>query len=204
MIIKVNSDAEVEQLLDDNGELKLTAPLNIFIGGQILDRGVTIKNLIGFYYGRRPSRFQQDTVLQHSRMFGNRPREDLAVTRFYTALEIYSVMERINEFDNALREAFEKGAQTGVVFICKDPSNKIIPCSPNKISISSTKTLKPRKRMLPVGFQTDYITNIRNTLEEIDKIISDKMPNKTKKPFIMEFSAANSIIDMIAETLVLN
>jgi hypothetical protein len=55
------------------GQLRLRTPLNIFIGGQILDRGITIANLIGFYYGRDPQRFQQDTVLQHSRMYGFRP-----------------------------------------------------------------------------------------------------------------------------------
>ena len=203
MIVKVNSDSAVEQLLDDNGELELSAPLNVFIGGQILDRGVTIRNFIGFYYGRRPLRFQQDTVLQHSRIYGNRPREDLAVTRFCTALGIYSVLERINEFDNALREAFEKGAHAGVVFICKDSSNRIIPCSPNKISISSTTTLKPGMRMLPIGFQTEYIKYIRDIIEEIDRVIFDKMPDETGKPFIMELSTANSIIDMIAETLVM-
>jgi hypothetical protein len=203
MIVKVNSDAAVEQLLDDNGELELSAPLNVFIGGQILDRGVTIRNFIGFYYGRRPVRFQQDTVLQHSRIYGNRPREDLAVTRFYTALEIYSVLERINEFDNALREAFEKGAHAGVVFICKDSSNRIIPCNPNKISISSTTTLRPGVRMLPIGFQTNYIKYISDIIEKIDRVIFDKMPDETGKPFIMELSTANSIVDMIAETLVM-
>ncbi len=203
MIRKVNSDEAVEQLLDDNGELELSAPLNVFIGGQILDRGVTIRNFIGFYYGRRPRRFQQDTVLQHSRIFGNRPREDLAVTRFYTALEIYSVLERINEFDNALREAFEKGAHAGVVFIRKDPSNRILPCSPNKISISSTTTLRPGMRMLPIGFQTDYIKNIRGIIEKLDRVIFGQMPDETGKPFLIEFSTANSIIDMIAKTLVM-
>lgn len=203
MITKVNSEADVEQLLDDNGELKRMAPLNIFIGGQILDRGVTIKNLIGFYYGRRPARFQQDTVLQHSRMFGYRPKEDLAVTRFYTALVLHSIMERINEFDNALIEAFKKEAQTGVVFICKDPSNRILPCSPNKISISSTTTLTPHKRMLPVGFQTDYKTKIRSTLEELDKIINSKIPaDDIKKPFLIELPLAQSIIDMISNMLI--
>jgi len=204
MITKVNSETEVEQLLDDNGELERTAPLNIFIGGQILDRGVTIKNLIGFYYGRRPRRFQQDTVLQHSRMFGYRLKEDLAVTRFYTALEIYSTMEKINEFDNALREAFEKEAQSaGVVFICKDPSNRILPCSPNKISISSTTTLTPYKRMLPVGFQTDYKTKMRSKLEELDKTIYRKVPAEDKnKPFLIELSMAQSIIDMIYDMLI--
>jgi len=203
MIRKVNSDAAVEQLLDDNGELELSAPLNVFIGGQILDRGVTIRNFIGFYYGRRPSRFQQDTVLQHSRIYGNRPREDLAVTRFYTALGIHSVLERINEFDNALREAFERGAHAGVVFIRKDSSNRILPCSPNKISISSTTTLKAGMRMLPIGFQTDYMKNIKGIIEELDRIILTQMPDETRKPFLIEFSTANSIIDMIAETLVM-
>ena len=203
MITKVNSDSAVEQLLDDNGELELSAPLNVFVGGQILDRGVTIRNFIGFYYGRRPGKFQQDTVLQHSRIFGNRPVEDLAVTRFYTALEIYSVLERINEFDNALREAFEKGAHNdGVVFICKDPSSRIIPCSPNKVSISSTTTIKPGTRMLPVGFQTDYIKNIRGTIQKLDEIILSQISDKKEGSFLTDFSIANSIVDMIAETLV--
>ncbi len=202
MIRKVNSDAAVEQLLDDNGELERSAPLNVFVGGQILDRGVTIRNFIGFYYGRRPGKFQQDTVLQHSRIYGNRPVEDLAVTRFYTAREIYSVLERINEFDSALREAFEKGAHAGVVFICKDPSNRILPCSPNKISISSTTTLRPGMRMLPVGFQTDYAKDIHRTVEELDKVILGAMSGKEDRPFLIDLSAANSIVDMIEETLV--
>ncbi|MBI4244024.1 MAG: hypothetical protein HY606_08045 [Planctomycetes bacterium] len=203
MITKVNSDAVVEQLLDDNGELELSAPLNVFIGGQILDRGITIRNFIGFYYGRRPSKFQQDTVLQHSRIFGNRPKEDLAVTRFYTAFAIYTALEKINEFDNALREAFEKEAQPGVVFICKDLSNKILPCSPNKISISSTTTLTPNKRMLPLYFQTDYKTNIRSNLEELDGIITSKIPTDDKsKPFLIELSLAQSIIDKIKGMLI--
>ena len=54
MITRVNSDKDVEELLDDRGQLKLRTPMNVFIGGQILDRGLTIDNLIGFYYGRNP------------------------------------------------------------------------------------------------------------------------------------------------------
>ncbi len=44
VVEKVNSDKDVKALLDNKGQLKLRTPLNIFIGGQILDRGVTIKN----------------------------------------------------------------------------------------------------------------------------------------------------------------
>ena len=101
MITKVNSEAQVASLLDDEGQLKLRTPLNIFIGGQILDRGITIANLIGFYYGRDPKKFQQDTVLQHSRMYGFRPLEDRAVTRFHTAVHIHRAMQRMHEADSA-------------------------------------------------------------------------------------------------------
>src|SRR5208337_1728035 len=99
MITKVNSDNDVKKLLADDGQLKLRTPFNMFIGGQILDRGITISNLIGFYYGRNPNRFQQDTVLQHSRMYGARSSADLAVTRFYAPQHVYQVMKRIHEFD---------------------------------------------------------------------------------------------------------
>lgn len=203
MVTKVNSEREVQQLLDEKGQLRLTTPLNIFIGGQILDRGITIENLIGFYYGRRPNKFQQDTVLQHSRMFGNRSLEDLAVTRFYTAYVIYEAMKRIDEFDTALREAFEREAQeAGVVFIHADPTNKIIPCSPNKILLSTTTTLKPNKRILPFGFQTLAKTNMKPFLEKLDKVI-DSFPRFKNEPdlHLIDVSTAILIINEIYETL---
>ena len=46
---KVNSENQIEALSDESGQLRLRTPLNLFIGGQILDRGITIKNSIGFY-----------------------------------------------------------------------------------------------------------------------------------------------------------
>jgi len=110
MITKVNSDNDIKKLLAADGQLKLRTPFNMFIGGQILDRGITINNLIALYYGRTPHRFQQDTVLQHSRMYGARSMADLAVTRFYAPQHVYQIMRRIHEFDGALREAFESGA----------------------------------------------------------------------------------------------
>ncbi|PAV27792.1 hypothetical protein CIL05_20150 [Virgibacillus profundi] len=200
MIPKVNSEKDISQLLDETGQLKLRTPLNIFIGGQILDRGITIGNLIGFYYGRNPNRFQQDTVLQHSRMFGYRPIEDLAVTRFYTTLRIYHVMEKMQEFDSALRNAFEKGSyHNGVVFIQKDPKNEIIPCSPNKLLLSQTTTIKPFKRLLPIGFQTGYKTYISKIVAEIDRIIQTESKG-TEEPFLLNLKTAIEIIELIKKT----
>jgi len=204
MIARVNSENDIKQLLDDAGQLKLRTPLNIFIGGQILDRGLTIDNLIGFYYGRRPNRFQQDTVLQHSRMYGFRPVEDLAVTRFYTAKVIYDAMKRIHELDLGLRDAFTLGAQgAGVIFVHKDSSDRIVPCSPNKILLSTTTTLRPYKRILPVGFQTDYKTKIKKSIEHIDELIAALLKGKDpEKAFLVDVQHVKEIIHQIYITLI--
>lgn len=201
VITKVNSEKQIAELLDETGQLKLRTPLNIYIGGQILDRGITISNLIGFYYGRNPQKFQQDTVLQHSRMFGYRPIEDLAVTRFYTTMRIYEAMKRMHEIDTALREAFEKGANdNGVIFIEKDNENKIIPCSPNKILISNTTTLKPFKRLLPVGFQTKYKTHIAKTVQAISNIVVKEAADSLTEPFLMDLEQAIEVIRLVKTT----
>jgi hypothetical protein len=174
MITKVNSNTEIGELLDDDGQLKLRTPFNLFIGGQILDRGITINNLLAFYYGRNPKKFQQDTVLQHSRMYGARSLTDLAVTRFYAPQHIFQIMRKIHEFDAALREAFEAGAhERGVYFIQKDAANRLVPCSPNKLVFSNVVSVRPLKSMLPVGFQTVSKSEGRRNLGILDKRIDE-------------------------------
>jgi hypothetical protein len=202
MITKVNSEKQIEELLDADGQLKLRTPLNIFIGGQILDRGVTITNLIGFYYGRRPKIYQQDTVLQHSRMYGFRPKNDLAVTRFYTEPGIYQAMKAMHECDSALRKSFEgvDGDQS-VVFIRKDESGLVRACSPNKVLISKVTTLRPFRRVLPVGFQTDYTTYLKPVINLIDKIIED-CGGKNGEPFLIDTDLAIQILRKIEKTLI--
>jgi hypothetical protein len=177
MITKVNSDNDVKKLLADDGQLKLRTPFNMFIGGQILDRGITVSNLIAFYYGRNPNRFQQDTVLQHSRMYGTRSTADLAVTRFYAPQNVYQVMKRIHEFDGALREAFESGAhEGGVHFIQKDPSNRLIPCSPNKLLFSDVVSIRPGRRLVLSGFQTVSKSQGVKKLAALDAYVKDLVP----------------------------
>jgi hypothetical protein len=170
MITKVNSDSEIEAILDEEGQLRLRTPLNLFIGGQILDRGLTIANLIGFYYGRNPNRFQQDTVLQHSRMYGSRPQEDLPVTRFYAPPHVYRIMQNIHEFDGALRDAFLNGGhERGVYFIQRDAADRLVPCSPNKLMFSKLTTIRPGRRVVLTNFQTVSKSTGRKGLEEIDR-----------------------------------
>lgn len=171
-VITVNSEQEVKNLLDRNGQLRLDTQLNIFIGGDVLDRGITIENMIGFFYGRSPQIFQQDTVLQHSRMYGARKKEDLAVTRLYTTTRIYLAMKQMYEFDTELRDAFLKGKNNdGVVFVNSDFSKGIRPCSPNKLLISTTTTIKPLKRFLPIGFNSKSKAANQEHFEEIIGIL---------------------------------
>jgi hypothetical protein len=198
MITKVNSEKDVNELLDDTGQLKLRVPFNIFIGGQILDRGITISNLIGFYYGRNPLQYQQDTVLQHSRMFGYRPKEDLAVTRFYTTSNLYQVMGKINDFDTALRNAITNQNNNSVVFIQRDNKNNIVPCNPNKIILSKLTSLKAHKRLLPVGMQTYSKTKIRQLVNEIDDKVDYLIRDDMEK--LIDLEDASNIISMINDT----
>ncbi|MGL5902362.1 MAG: Z1 domain-containing protein [Cetobacterium sp.] len=198
----VNSENDINTLLDDNGQLRLRTPLNIFIGGQILDRGITINNLIGFYYGRNPNKMQQDTVLQHSRMYGYRSEKDLAVTRFYTTKNLYEKMSQINDFDAKLREDFEQGNfNKGIIFISTDGNGKIIPCSPQKIRISNTQFLKEGKTITPIGFQTGYKTHIKDYIKEIDRILRENNKGELKGKFTISKDEACNIIDLIYKTI---
>jgi hypothetical protein len=168
----VNSDRDVSALLDEKAELKLRAPFNIFVGGNILDRGITIPNLIAFYYGRNPKTMQADTVLQHSRMYGNRDRRDLAVTRLHTSPAVSSRLFMINAFENTLRHAFEQGGTDGgVVFIQADPNNQIRPCAPNKVLLSNVIALGPDDLYLPTGFQTLSGTAMAGAQRRLDYLI---------------------------------
>lgn len=168
----VNSDRDVMALLDDKAELKLRTPFNIYVGGNILDRGITIPNLIAFYYGRNPRTMQADTVLQHSRMYGNRSRSDLAVTRFYTSQGVYDRLYTINGFENALRQAFESGAHDrGVVFIQTDARQRVRPCAPNKVLLSDVVAVRPNGLLLPTGFQAESGKAMSKIQAELETLI---------------------------------
>jgi Z1 domain len=90
-----------------NGEtdedVAVKSPYNLFVGGNKLGRGVTIKNLIVSYYGRHPRKPQADTVLQHARMYGYR-RKDIGLLRLFLPPELHTVFKAINKMERELRE----------------------------------------------------------------------------------------------------
>jgi hypothetical protein len=86
-----------------NEEIKLDTVYNIFVGGNKLGRGVTIKNLLTSYYGRNPKRPNADTVLQHARMYGYRKNE-IGVTRLFLPAKLAEHFRLIHQMESALRE----------------------------------------------------------------------------------------------------
>ncbi|MGY3497830.1 Z1 domain-containing protein [Bradyrhizobium sp. USDA 4502] len=86
---------------DEDVEVK--SPYNLFVGGNKLGRGVTIKNLLVSYYGRHPRRPQADTVLQHARMYGYR-RKDIGLLRLFLPRQLHIVFQAINKMEQGLRD----------------------------------------------------------------------------------------------------
>ncbi|MBI3666746.1 MAG: hypothetical protein HY236_11090, partial [Acidobacteria bacterium] len=90
-----------------NDEIKLDSVFNIFVGGNKLGRGVTIKNLLVSYYGRNPKTPKADTVLQHARMYGYR-QKDLGVTRLFLPQRLADHFISIHEMEKSLRDLLKK------------------------------------------------------------------------------------------------
>jgi hypothetical protein len=96
-----------------NGEtdedVAVKSPYNLFVGGNKLGRGVTIKNLLVSYYGRHPKKPQADTVLQHARMYGYR-RTDIGLLRLFLPRELHVVFKAINKMERGLRDLIAKNS----------------------------------------------------------------------------------------------
>jgi|GEM_PF-186015 Z1 domain. len=166
----VNSDNDITTLLNvSTGELKLENSITIFVGGQVLDRGITIPNMIGFFYGRDPKTMQQDTVIQHCRMFGYRNEMLLSVTRFYTTYRLFTNMQEITQRDLILRRRMEDQQEGSVIYM--EAGGDIKACSPAKVLASKISNVLPEKRYLPVGFELKNKKTCQKAYDTITEII---------------------------------
>lgn len=204
----VNSENPVSTMLNEKGQLRLEQALNFFIGGSILDRGITIDNMLCFFYGRDPKKFQMDTVLQHARMYGARDKEDMACTRFFTTEDIYDVLKTINSIDSMMYDylkAHRDTVQTNdFISMVIGYDRRINASAPNKYTPANTKVVKPKQRILPIGFQTGDATEIADTIKKIDELVAS-CPNYAKATdeepfFLMPYETAAEILRLISTT----
>lgn len=198
----VNSAEDADSLLDrESGQLRLDSAINIFIGANILDRGITINNMLCFFYGRNPKTFQQDTVLQHARFYGARALEDMAVTRLYTTDRIYRALVKMNELDDRLREWFLAGYdQPNNVVTCVGYDKDIRPCAMSKIKPSKVVTISEQKRFLPIGMNTGNKREISKIVSTIDDLITSapEYDNQDADGFFeMDIERAMKILDLV-------
>ena len=194
----------------ETGQLRLDGTMNIFIGGSILDRGITIDNMLCFFYGRDPKKFQMDTVLQHARMYGARAKEDMACTRFFTTEEIYDVLKSINEIDSMMydylkthRTTVQTNDFTSMVI---GYDKRINATASNKYTPANTTVIRGRKSIFPFAFQTGDQNEIGETIKKIDQLISE-CPGYAKTTdddpfFLMDYETAIEIIKLIGSTFI--
>ena len=91
---------------NSNDDVKIDSVYNVFVGGNKLGRGVTIKNLLISYYGRNPRIPNSDTVLQHARMYGYRTKY-LGLTRLFLPEKLAEHFRLIHRMEKALRGLIE-------------------------------------------------------------------------------------------------
>ena len=205
----VNSEepGKVATMLNDKGHLRLEQALNFFIGGSILDRGITIDNMLCFFYGRDPKKFQMDTVLQHARMYGARDKEDMACTRFFTTPDIYDVLKTMNVFDDYLyqylkahRDTVQTDDFTSMVI---GYDKRISPSAQNKYTPANTKVLKPYQRTYPVGFQTIEPTENNKLTKKIEEILQHAVEGKKANEdgfYLVHYNDVVEILSLIRES----
>ena len=205
----VNSEepGKVATMLNDKGQLRLEQALNFFIGGSILDRGITIDNMLCFFYGRDPKKFQMDTVLQHARMYGARDKEDMACTRFFTTPDIYDVLKTMNIFDDYLyqylkahRDTVQTDEFTSTVI---GYDKRISPSAQNKYTPANTKVLKPYQRTYPVGFQTIEPTENNKLTKKIEEVLQHAVEGKKANEdgfYLVHYNDVVEILSLIRES----
>lgn len=184
----INGDTTDDpNLYQSDGQLKLPAHLNIFIGGYKADRGITINNMIGFLYGRRPQNGgAANTILQHMRHYGNRSAEDLSVTRMHTTNALFQKLSDIHATDESLRDSFKNNATPSVSYVEYDPQSATYKlCSPQQIKLSSINCYGSFARIIATpGFQTKTNNEIGSTIGKIDTDLRTRGNEMT--PFLMD------------------
>ena len=203
-----------------NGEtdesVALHAPYNLFVGGNKLGRGVTIKNLLVSYYGRHPRTPQADTVLQHARMYGYR-RRDIGLLRLWLPPELNNVFRAINEMERGLRDLIAKNPSEefrGVYLknnLRATRRNVLVPGALGVYTGGGTynpaQVLRDGTTVKNVKLLDDLLTPISNggrielSIDQIKKMIELTMPDPSEAEKIWDPLAVAESIEQCASIL---
>lgn len=148
-IYLLNSSNEGDSLnYYDDDKRRQTKKCAIFLGGNILSRGLTIENLSVSVFIRTQSAAMGDTNLQMCRWFGHK-KKDIDLLSLYLTDNIRGLFKDITRCDDALRVSIRNSIIEG-----KSPDKVLIELwSSNFFSITS-----PRKRKLLIKQKNSAIS----------------------------------------------
>lgn len=165
---------------DTDEDVAVKSPYNLFVGGNKLGRGVTIKNLLVSYYGRHPKKPQADTVLQHARMYGYR-RKDIGLLRLFLPHELHVVFKAINKMERGLRELIARSPTEefrGVYVESGLSATRKNILAPGSIGVYSGGSIYNPAQVL-------RDETVKASTEKIDKLLAD-LRDKTYKAMPIE------------------
>lgn len=153
---------------DTDEDVAVRQPYNLFVGGNKLGRGVTIKNLLVSYYGRHPRKPQADTVLQHARMYGYR-RKDIGLLRLFLPPELHTVFKAINKMERGLRDLI--GRNPAEEFRGVYLEGDLNPTRKNILAPGSIGVYSGGSNYNPAQIVRDE--TVKPLTEELDKLLAD-------------------------------
>lgn len=153
-------------------EAEITKWHKIYIGGDLLQRGLTFPNLIVSYFTRfAKSGGNMDTTLQRARWFGYREKY-LDLCKIFTTNEIAKEFTALAEIEDDLWEQFEdieKGIMAIDDVIIKAEDTKQKPTARNKAKV---KTIRFKNRWISQKFLVTNEDEIDTNNKYIDELIS--------------------------------
>ena len=163
-------------------------PYHILVGGQLLDRGFTVNDLILTYMPRNSRGTNQaDTIEQRCRFYGYR-RDYLDCCRVYVPHDLKHDFISYNDSENAMLEMLSKKSLSEIrretKFFLKIPIN-LIATNTSRLSKNIIKThFKGLQTFNPqppyIGHNNLIIENFLGSLGKFNWLI----PNKNELPFI--------------------
>ena len=197
-------------------DVAVRSPYNLFVGGNKLGRGVTIKNLLVSYYGRNPRRPQADTVLQHARMYGYR-RKDIGLLRLFLPRELHVVFMAIHKMEHGLRDLIAKNPDEKFrgVYVegALSPTRKSV-LAPGAVGIYSgggnynpSQVLRDQtvlKSTSKIDAKLQKVSDKRYeefNIEDIAELVTLCLPDQSKSERVWDASAVAASIKQLAEVL---
>ena len=176
-IIVMNSNADKKNV-DYSAATDPTVPFTIAIGGNIVSRGVTFKNLLSMFFTRDVKhKIQQDTYIQRARMFGSR---ELYIKHFELSIpkQLFLDWHKCFVFHRLALESINSG--NGVPVWLED--NRVRAVSPSSID-RATVTVDSGE----MGF------DIFDLNPSIDELINDVYEGRKNSLCVLE--ELNQVLD---------